>query len=61
VETSERLVKVTMASTIMFATLTAPNVLVIYLDIQKYDPSIFQIMEYSGGQLSQNQLKETKQ
>ena len=48
VETSERLVEVTMASTIMFATFTAPNLLVIYLDMQKYDPTIFHIIEYSG-------------
>lgn len=49
VVTSERLVKVTMVSTIMFATFTAPNLpIVIYLDIQKYDPTIFQIIEYSG-------------
>jgi hypothetical protein len=48
VETSERLVEVTMASTIIFATFTAPNLLVIYLDMQKYDPTIFQIIEYSG-------------
>ena len=49
VVTSERLVKVTMASTIMFATFTVPNLpIVIYLDISKYDPTIFQIIEYSG-------------
>jgi len=46
---SERLVKVTIASTIIFATLTVPNLpIMIYLDLQKYNQTMLQIIEYTG-------------
>jgi hypothetical protein len=53
VVTSERLVKVTMVSTIMFATFTVPSLpMVIYLDIMKYDPPYSFLLGLDGYTLS---------
>ena len=50
VVTSERLVKVTIASTIIFAIFTLPNLpMMIYLDFyMKYDQTTLQTIEYTG-------------